>query len=607
VVKIVHEHNGRRIEREGTGMLLVTDETGSFFTCTPDKSLTKYNGLAHNEHGKLFKTVERLILEGKKVTELSHRIDRDEQRWEDALLSFYLEDGTLSCRIENFTGKLTLDLDMRFLDQMEGNGRVYTIKQAGDALLITYEQFSDDNRNGKRYERVLAIKGLPDTFTPLQQWQERWYEYDDWRHDAAHFWIFRAGTINVTSNCTLTFACGPTAEQALERATYLYKQDELKRVRRAAAAKQLYDDTLERSLCLFSLNSLVRKDEDGMTAIQAGLPWFSQPWSRDELVSVGAFITARRYDLAKRILLRYTALLPGKTTLDAYYPKGGLASADAMGWLAKRLHQLLVKLEKERKLFDLFPRKELLVLKEKFHAVAEQLLGQRNVSGLLENKDRETWMDTEWNGDVRSGARIEIQAGMLALLSLCKYLDKKTRKLPSLTWNRREHEFSHRVKEAFFQDGKLADGVVNNERDMTLRPNIFLAHYLYPELLSAKEWSVVFDHALPGLWLPWGGFSTIDKAHALFTSKYTGMSNQSYHRGDSWYWVNCLAAISMHRVDAARYARWVEGVLDAAKADMLAQGAIGHCSELSSAEKQQWGGCFSQAWSAAFLYELLNE
>ena len=85
------------------------------------------------------------------------------------------------------------------------------------------------------------------------------------------------------------------------------------------------------------------------------------------------------------------------------------------------------------------------------------------------------------------------------------------------------------------------------------------------------------------------------------------MDNRSYHRGDSWYWMNAAAAIAMRRLDPVRYQEQIALITKACVDDLLFQGAVGHCSELSSAAEQAWGGCFSQAWSAALLYELLTE
>ncbi len=71
-------------------------------------------------------------------------------------------------------------------------------------------------------------------------------------------------------------------------------------------------------------------------------------------------------------------------------------------------------------------------------------------------------------------------------------------------------------------------------------------------------------------------------------------------------WVNALAALSLRHLNEKKYARQVQRLTQACIKDLLYQGAIGHCSELSSAAEQEWGGCFAQAWSAALLYELLT-
>lgn len=109
------------------------------------------------------------------------------------------------------------------------------------------------------------------------------------------------------------------------------------------------------------------------------------------------------------------------------------------------------------------------------------------------------------------------------------------------------------------------------------------------------------------MWLNWGGLATIDKNHYLFQKKHTGANDLSYHRGDSWYWLNNLAAIVMYRVNKIKYRSKINKILEASVNDLLWMGAVGCSSEISSAEKQTSDGCLNQAWSNAMLIELLDE
>jgi glycogen debranching enzyme len=91
----------------------------------------------------------------------------------------------------------------------------------------------------------------------------------------------------------------------------------------------------------------------------------------------------------------------------------------------------------------------------------------------------------------------------------------------------------------------------------------------------------------------------------LFQNSHTGINNKSYHRGDSWYFVNNIAAMSLAKLDYNKYKDQIEKIKNASVNEMLYSGFLGQCAELSSAEKQDSSGCLAQAWSASTLSELL--
>jgi glycogen debranching enzyme len=203
-------------------------------------------------------------------------------------------------------------------------------------------------------------------------------------------------------------------------------------------------------------------------------------------------------------------------------------------------------------------------------------------------------MDTDWKNDAREGARIEIQALFLAALRLLRKIDKA---------DPFEKELARKVRKEFFDGKILADGA----GDKTIRPNVFIAAYAYPELLTKKEWIMCFESMLPKIWLSWGGLSSIGKSSPLFTSHNTGESAESYHRGDSWFWINNLAAIVLHRLDKDRFKKYIDKILKASIKEMLYMGVTGYSAELSSAAELKSQGCFCQAWSSAMFIELIDE
>jgi hypothetical protein len=208
-------------------------------------------------------------------------------------------------------------------------------------------------------------------------------------------------------------------------------------------------------------------------------------------------------------------------------------------------------------------------------------------------------MDTDESGNGREGYRIEMQALYLAMHRMMYELEP----LPSHVNS--ERHLKHLVRKNFWDEKKniLHDGV----NDATIRPNIFLAAYIYPQLLSKEEWMACFDNALAALKLPWGGLSTIDIKDPRFRKDHTGARNTSYHSGDSWYYLNNLAAIVLHRTDRHRYHHTIEQILKASTNELLWQGIAGSHAEISSASKMESQGCQSQLWSNAMYIELVHE
>lgn len=212
---------------------------------------------------------------------------------------------------------------------------------------------------------------------------------------------------------------------------------------------------------------------------------------------------------------------------------------------------------------------------------------------LVVSKENETWMDSL----KREGFRIEIQAMQLYMYSFMHRLTKNS------IYLKLEKELKEEVLKRFWNNNFLKDGA----DDFEIRPNIFIAYYFYPQLLSKNEWIKCFDNAIKNLWNSWGGFSTVSRESDLFIEEHTGEKNESYHNGDSWFWINNLAALCLYRTDKKRYKNYVDKILQASTKEILWKGAISHHAELSSSKELRSEGCLTQAWSSAMYIELINE
>ena len=173
--------------------------------------------------------------------------------------------------------------------------------------------------------------------------------------------------------------------------------------------------------------------------------------------------------------------------------------------------------------------------------------------------------------------------------------DKKYKELE--VWLREE------VRKKFW-NGKF---LVDKADESVIRPNLFIAAYVYPELLSKSEWVKCFNTVLPKLFVEWGGLTTLDKKSKEFVSNHTGENPKSYHNGDSWFWINNLAAIVLSRIDKKKYGKYIKKILNASVKEILYSGISGCGAELSSASCLSSEGCLNQAWSSAMLIELIEE
>jgi glycogen debranching enzyme len=193
----------------------------------------------------------------------------------------------------------------------------------------------------------------------------------------------------------------------------------------------------------------------------------------------------------------------------------------------------------------------------------------------------------------RVGHPIETQALFSKILHLAELVCEDEK------YAEKRHKFLEKVREHYFKDGYLHD----RYGDPTIRPNLFLAALFEPELLTKSEWESCFDIAIPPIWLEWGGLSSVDVHQECFCDVSTGECDISYHNGDSWFFVNNIAAMVLSNINAKKYANYIKGITDASIDEILWHNYIGAPGEVSSARALESWGCGLQGFSSsAFLY-----
>ncbi len=463
----------------------------------------------------------------------------------------------------------------------------------------------DSTNDVKEYEIYVVIK----TDGPCElkrEWVKREYLFDKKRNSSYDRYVFKALK---TDSSRIVISCGFNKKKTMQEANFVFKsldsfEDREKKFFKDQL-KELEFDNLklsdeEKAALISSINSI--RGLCVKNSIIAGFPWFFQNWTRDELISLDTFIKLKEYELVKKIILKNLVKVSSDGLLRTN-DKSELKSADSVGILFKRIEDFLNCLESEGKINKILTMIEKKLITKKVELITKSIIKNfyDKKLHLVSNNNYETWMDSLR----RNGFKIEIQALMIKILELTY----------KLTGNRSylkiRSEIIKNTRKMFLKKGVLIDGLYYDKGrvvfDNTIRNNIFLAYYYYPKLLSKKEWQVCFEKALKKLWNPWGGISSVDKKSKFFVKKHTGEIPKSYHNGDSWYFINNIAALAMMQVNKKRFKQYIRKIIRASVFDNLYSGVIGSSSELSSSQEMKSEGCLVQAWSNSTLIEVLME
>lgn len=515
--------------------------------------------------------------------------------------------------------EVLLTLDHRESYELSRLGRAYDIDIQEDFVLISFTQKND---GGIEQQHFVGIKGVRSA-TLVNEWKEKEYETDKRRNAQSTYWVFEAIKFVPGHKIVFSSASSKAEARTLCDIAYHHYEDIVTNVHLQSKEQLPHFNHVRQSrmhsavsMASWSLRQLHQKfqfDHKVITGIYAGYPWFFQLWSRDELISLGGLMVLAQeqnspelYTQIKDILARHLKSILANGTLANRYPHSDLGSIDAFGWLAKRITDFLELLKEEKKLYTLFEIPELLFWYKLLEEGLQKAKKYHQEKGLYKNGFNETWMDTSHNDDGRSGFRIEIQALYYAVYDALITLGKSVDNPQTTKLLEEQKFFKENIRKYFFINGKLIDGF-NEARDEAHRPNVFLAGFVAYDLFSDEEWKKIILEHLEHLLMPWGGISTIEPTHPLFKSRYTGQTNESYHRGDSWYFINNIAAVLMHKVDSRLFKDAIDLIAQASATDILDLGWAGHGSEVSSAQEQEAHGCLAQAWSVATYLELMKQ
>ena len=555
-MKIRHTLGGEKREKtvdERRSFLLGNDKGDYLWMAEFPES--RYQGwfiTSDRSEEKIYKIIEDIRPVGRsKVDFLENKFSEIVRRGDDFEESFSLDSKT-NRFIYSLTGGGDLEVVLDMRDSYSDDYPEYELEDLGGRLLI-HAIGSDD--------LFLAIEGYH-SYDWLEERFVRNYELDKKRSSPPfEKAVFKA---LILKGEDFIFSASKNRQEALDN---LDKKIETKNY-------QERKEPLDFVVAERGLDNLV---VDGQK-IYAGFPWFFQFWKRDEAISLRGL---NIIDSKKAKNVFWSLIEEGERG-----PRGNKI-ADGLGWTYKRAFLFLNDLSKEEE--------------DKIISHLRRDVDFSPGEVLQVTEKKETWMDSI----SREGARIEIQALQLAIYKLGRLLDSENKD----KYAKLEEDLSKKVKGIFWDGSILADGYdpETDWVDKTVRPNIFLAYYIYPELLDEESWKICFRRALQELWLDWGGLSTISQEDPRYKPQHTGENPESYHQGNSWFFVNNLAAVAMNRLDEGKFSYEVNKILKASREDLLWNGAVGHHSEVSSAETQKAEGAISQAWSFATYLEALHE
>ena len=602
-MKITNQYKNIKVEKniEGSVNLALGNDRGNYLYLV-DGEKTRYQGFywadynSYEKRPEIFKVIDEINFIGRDETdELKNNFFKLERKSKNGISeTYFIPDGhSALCLKMSKQAEAEIDLDARHPYDGREMGRFYKMEEVNDCLVVEFikrRDWGEDNLGDKKeFSLYLAVKTDKASFAKIEQFISKYYPKDHKRNSFPwDRYVYRAFKMRFK---LAVFAVAGSKKKAMEEATDVFDNFEklYKKTRDESSNLQVPDvtDAEIKMACLCAQNSIrtltVKNEYSGA---YAGLPWFFQFWHRDEALSLHQLFKLDKKIGEEIVNLQLDSILKNDAFRKQRFPDSPqeLQSADALGFLARACYEIFGE---DR--ISKTARKDIV---KKFEKTVPKLLKERTQDGLAQNHANETWMDSL----DRSGACIEIQAGRLALYKLL-YTETDNDQYKILL-----DDMVKAVKERFYRDGVLWDTADSK----TVRPNVFLAFYLYPELMTNEEWEKCFDQILPELYLEWGGIASLSRKDEKFLASDTGENSPSYHNGDSWYFMNNLVATSLYLINPAKYSEYINGIMDSSTKEILYMGTIGHHSEISSASAQESAGSEIQLWSSAMYLEFFD-
>jgi predicted glycogen debranching enzyme len=397
-----------------------------------------------------------------------------------------------------------------------------------------------------------------------------------------------------------------------------YRQAEIAR-RRDAEMESPIEDGFVRSLVAASDQYIVSRGEQ--ETVIAGYHWFSD-WGRDTMIALpGLTLPTGKYEVARSIL-RTFAKHVDQGMLPNRFPDAGETpeynTVDATLWFFEAARAYLAYTG------DLdFVREELYPVFAdiiSWHARGTRYGIKVDASGLLSSGEpgvQLTWMDAkvgDWVVTPRRGKPVEIQALWYNALCIMEDLSRKLGDEPSQKRYRNMATVASWSFNRLFwneKDGCLYDVTNGAPPDPSIRPNQIFAVSLTHSMLSPERARSVVEKVKEHLLTPYG-LRSLAPSDPQYRGRYTGGPAErdgAYHQGTVWPWLMGPFLTAYVKVNGgSELSRRQASEWLAPLRDHLADGGLGHISEILDGDAPQWpAGCMAQAWSVAEIMRALVE
>lgn len=626
--KELYTYNQTNLEELKKLNFLLTNKKGDFLNLGVEKNSTKFQGFnfCNNKTLEIYKVIENIVPIGLEVEsvlyggyfcqrEFKSHIESDIKNSKHITRDrFYVgPTGGMIYEIENFSGDVEINLDCRKQNDFEKWGRNYEIYKENDTLFVKYTKQNPDSKNDE-YQIYFGMKTTNLVYEMLENWIEVEYEYSKQRNSEYKEFIYNLLKVQVSKDKKLVFGVGLSEFEVKSQLELLEKhQGEIEKfdsdIVKHTIQKEYFVKPLPQNLetaynlskqAVYKFLNHNMKENENKDLLFAGFPWFSKNWSRDELISLKSLVNLGEYRLVKEKLFDYLNKVDNLGQIKRIDEKTALSSVDSTLWLFKRVIDFLFYLDEREELDENIVEGEIKYIYDRGEIIFKEIFSNfwDYDNELLKVKKGDSWMDT-----IEVNYPLDIQVQLLGFVSdlsiLASMVNEKESAKRYLDF---EEDLKKKIRNTYFRDNVLYSEKDSNRIDS----NIFLSYYIYKDLFLQETWEQIFDYTLTHLRTHWGGISSLSHNDEKFKSEYTGENNESYHNGDSWFWINNLTALVLNDLNEKKYRTDIRKILLSSSKDILEYGTIGFASEISSASSQKSEGNLAQLWSSATFIELIE-